>query len=224
MQRSVSSQPSGRRPDSPERGCEAAGARQRSAAEGHVAADQVAHRRGVLGQPPVAAAHDPVELLGDPPRPPLLPRRGHGAADRDHARIGIGRPQPARPSPARRRRRRRGRRRRRRAPRPDRCCARRTGPAPRRSRAASRPRAARAPSGPAPGRDRSPRSPPPAGTPAPAANRRPPRARPRAPVRTRRSPRTPTAQTSRKPMACFTIPRASDCDRAIGMRSKRNSA
>src|SRR5206468_10743249 len=39
------------------------------ASKGHVTADQIPHRRGTLRQPPVGAAHYPVELFGKPARP-----------------------------------------------------------------------------------------------------------------------------------------------------------
>ena len=48
------------------------------APEGHVRADDVAHRPGGLGHPAVRAADDPVELGRERPRPPAVPARPHG--------------------------------------------------------------------------------------------------------------------------------------------------
>ncbi len=66
-------------------------------AEGHARADDVAHRRGILGQPQVAAPDDPVELAREPRWPGRLPAGLDPAPDRDYAGVGVRREQLTEP-------------------------------------------------------------------------------------------------------------------------------
>ena len=109
----------GKAADATEAVGKAADAHQRVAAEGHVGADRVAQRRAVTRQAAVAAAHRPVELLGQPARV-ARPRASTATTTpptpSTSGLLELGE-QLGRASPERRRRRRRGTRRRRR-PRP----------------------------------------------------------------------------------------------------------
>ena len=57
------------------------------AAEGHVGAQEAAHRNAAGRHPLIAAAHHPVKLGGKPRRPAVLPVRSDHAADAEHAGI-----------------------------------------------------------------------------------------------------------------------------------------
>src|SRR5829696_2339426 len=59
------------------------------AAQRHIAAHQVAHRRGGVRLPPIAASDDPIELGGPPLRSRSLPYRLGGTADSENMWIGI---------------------------------------------------------------------------------------------------------------------------------------
>jgi hypothetical protein len=74
----------------PDAGGEAARRVEGRAAEGGVAAQDVAHGHAPARQPAVAAAHHPVELLGEPGGPPARgPDRHRAPADRHDPRIGV---------------------------------------------------------------------------------------------------------------------------------------